>query len=416
MAETPNNVRTVLGVLSAILGMVFLAISSFSEKQFAGNQSLQCIVFIIFTGLFVAFIFVGRSIPSFFEMVCPHNSHFSVKALIHCVFFVIISVLSFLIKYPRFNIHSALTASCIHEAEREEISNRNQFNLFSVGAFSFLALLLSSEREKPTELGFSGLLLGLTIDTSMEIPGRNGPDLWYMFGTALYCILLIFLRHYTSERQRGIFRNFLKLFSAAFGIVFLSLCPFSKDQFGDDAADLEVSFFIVVALLVGNFMSRAPGFISYMANQCHNKPLVKAMVSSLLLMNFSVFIFLTKYPRFQIHSRHKKSCTDDQKIGETLPHGSQFDLYSAAAFSFVAMIISSGKGQSAELGVFNFLLELTMDASIEMFENKDLNLWYVLGAAVYCVVLIFARVYLALAETRDNRNAGEQEDAEMTPV
>ena len=192
-----KNLRTIVGFPSAIVGMAFLAISSFSGKQFVGNyQSLHCLVFVVFTGLFVAFIISGRSINSPLETVCQW--HFCIEAGIQCISFAIVSVLAFLIKYPRFNIHSALTTSCIHGEEIKEISHGNQFNLFSVGAFSLLAFLISIETQKPTELGFSSLLLGLTIDASMEIPGSDGPNLWYMFGAALYCIFLIFSRRYVT--------------------------------------------------------------------------------------------------------------------------------------------------------------------------------------------------------------------------
>ena len=257
----------------------------------------------------------------------------------------------------------------------------------------------------------------------MEIPGSDGPNLWYMFGAALYCIFLIFSRRYVttlkgmskstfmestmSESLRAMVLKLFELISASLGIVFLFVCPFSKHQFGDDTAVLEVSFMVIFALLLGYFMSSAPGFIGYMANQCHDKRLVKAMVCSLLLMIFSVFIFLTKYPRFQIHSKHRESCANQRK-GKELPHGSQFDLYSAAAFSLVALTISSENEQSVELGIFHFLLELTMDASIETLENKALNLWYTGGAAVYCVMLIFARIFLTPPESRCILDVGVQ--------
>ena len=59
------------------------------------------------------------------------------------------------------------------------------------------------------ELGFSSLLLGLTIEASMEIPGSDGPNLWYMFGAALHCIFLIFWKHYMDNLESAGRNSFL---------------------------------------------------------------------------------------------------------------------------------------------------------------------------------------------------------------
>lgn len=65
-----------------------------------------------------------------------------------------------------------------------------------------------------------------------------------------------------------------------------------------------------------------------------------------------------------------------------------------------------------ELGIFHFLLQLTMDASIETFENKSRYLRYIVEASVYCVALIFARVYLAPANNRNTSSVVDEQELE----
>lgn len=195
--------------------------------------------------MFNGFIFVRWDFHGFLETIC--YSHFPMKALMKCVCFLVVSMLVFLVKYPRFNIHTALKTSYCNV---EEVLQGVQYKLFSVGAFSLLALLISSEREQPMELGFFNLLLGLIIDSSMEIPGKDGPNLWFMFGVTVLCVLLIFSRKYVdnlqtsrrdivvanvmSRRVQEKVVKVLELLLAASRMVFVFVCPFSKDQFEED--------------------------------------------------------------------------------------------------------------------------------------------------------------------------------------
>lgn len=192
-------VRLVLGLSSIIVGMVCLSKSSFSEKQFKENKSLENMTFIIFTSLFVTLMFVGGSIKKFLQRRL--DSKFYAIAGVNSFFLLIICALIFLVKYPRFSTHSALTKSCMEE-ETKKTSQGRQYNLFSVGSFCLLALVLSLNRQQSLELGIFTVLLGLTLDTSMEIPGQNGPNLWYMFGAALYCIFLMFIRLYIDSLMK----------------------------------------------------------------------------------------------------------------------------------------------------------------------------------------------------------------------
>ena len=164
-------------------------LGSLSKKQFGENQTLHFVVFTILTGLFVAFIFLRQNIISFLKSI--YGRYYSTKAVVQCISLVMVSVVAFLIKYPRFNIHATLRISCIHEEEIKEILTGKQSHLFSFGAFSLLALLISPPHES-IALKVSGWLLGLTIETSMEIPSGDVLNLRYMFGTAAYCIFLIF--------------------------------------------------------------------------------------------------------------------------------------------------------------------------------------------------------------------------------
>lgn len=117
---------------------------------------------------------------------------------------------------------------------------------------------------------------------------------------------------------------------------------------------------------------------------------MKAILNCFLVMLISMVVFMDKYPQFQIYES-KCGGSEHREGKKLLPYGSQFNLYSAASFSLLALTISLEEGpQSVDLGIFHFLLELTMDASIEMIENKLSNLWYILGVVIYCMVFIFA--------------------------
>ena len=84
-------------------------------------------------------------------------------------------------------------------------------------------------------------------------------------------------------------------------------------------------------------------------------------------------------------------------------------MYSAAAFSLYALVISFEKDQCIELGIFGFLHQLTMDTSIDLT-----SVWYLVGASAYCIVLIFARIYLPSARTRPKSSEGEQSNRESS--
>ena len=179
-----ENLLTNLAFSSTVVGMVFLSLSSFSGEQFGEDHRLQCVLVVILTAFFVAFTFLRKNIISFLKNV---YGKLSTKAMVECISFATVSGVAFLIKYPRFNIHSPeLTTSCIHEdQEINQIYHRIRFRLFFYGAFSLLSLLVSFPRQETVALKVSSCLLGFTIETSMEIPGRDGPNLRYMFATAL---------------------------------------------------------------------------------------------------------------------------------------------------------------------------------------------------------------------------------------
>ena len=81
----------------------------------------------------------------------------------------------------------------------ERVSQGNQFDVFSTGSFSLFTLTMSSEREQPVKLGIFSFLLELTMDTSIEILGNDGPNFLYMFGAGVYCVLLILVKSYLDS-------------------------------------------------------------------------------------------------------------------------------------------------------------------------------------------------------------------------
>ncbi|PON32095.1 hypothetical protein PanWU01x14_364230 [Parasponia andersonii] len=424
MALTNSSVRyylrITLGVVSAILGLIFLSQSSFFKMEFDDKKSSKILVFAILSALLFSLVFVARSWSNLLQKVW--NLNFSVKSMIDTLFLGIVWLLAFLIKYPRFDVHSKYRKSCVGD-QGKEISLGSQYCLYSIGAFALLALLLSSDSDKTMELGLFSVLIGLTMDTSMEIPAYDdGPNLWYMLGAVLYCVGLIFLRRYLEslmgtvlpvifkDHKRGMLRNIfwntLELISAIVGLICLFLSPFFEQQF-KDAENLKGVCFIAFALLLGSSLLKAPKFINILVMRCHGRYLVKAMVESFFFMIVSVVIFISKYPRFKIHSKYLVSCKVGK--GESVSQGNQFDVYSTGSFSLFALTISSEKEQHVKLGIFSFLLELTMDTSIEILGNDGPSFLYMLGAGVYCFLLILVKSYLDTLMEKGESAFGQQE-------
>lgn len=394
--------RISLGVFSAIAGLIFLSKSSFFAVQLEDTKSSEIFAFAVLSALLIFLVLAARSLNDILRKVW--NINVFIKAMVHCLFLGMVWLLAFLIKYPRFNVHSKYRKSCLVEQGNKDISFGSEFNLYAVGAFALLALLLSWKRHKRMELGFFGILIGLIMDASMEIPVDNDtPNLWYLFGAFLFCIGLIFIRRYINHakeegraggghrRLSNVLRNSLEFFSAIVGVVCLFLSPFCKLQF-EDAENVKAVCFITFSLVLGALLLKAPTFIDILADKCHRHFAVKTIVNFFFLMVVSGVIFMTKYPRFKINSKYfGESCEDVKGKKLASLHGNEFDMYSAGAFSLFALTISSERRQPMKLDVFAFLLELTMDTSIEVLGKGGQNFFYMPCAAIYCVLLILVR-------------------------
>ncbi|XP_062096357.1 uncharacterized protein LOC133802112 isoform X2 [Humulus lupulus] len=251
-----------------------------------------------------------------------------------------------------------------------------------------------------------------------------------------------------SSKTRHCVRITLGVISAIVGLIFLSQSSFFKIQFNnttssrflvfaslsalliflvfvaaswsellqkqfEDAENLKGVCFITFALLLGYSLLKAPNFINRVAKKCHGQYLVQTMVKSFFFMIVSVEIFMTKYPRFRIHSKYIGSCGVEK--GERVFQGNQFDVFTTGSFSLFALTISSEREQPVKLGMFSFLLELTMDTSIEILGNDGPNFLYILGALVYCVLLILVKSYLdSLMECKGS--SVEQQDSYQDQV
>uniref|UniRef100_A0A803PJ12 Uncharacterized protein n=1 Tax=Cannabis sativa TaxID=3483 RepID=A0A803PJ12_CANSA len=421
--------RIILGVLSAILGLLFLSQSSFFNMQFDNTKSSELLVFATISALLVFLVFVAPIWSDFMQKVWKLN--FSVISIIEIVFLGVVWILAFLIKYPHFDVHSKYRKSCVEEQGRK-ISHGSQYSLYSIGAFALLALLLSSESHRTIELGLFSVLIGLIMDTSMEIPAYDdGPNLWYMYGAVLYCIVLIFLRRYMEslmgnksdysdeyiisptilkgqkmERFKNVLFISLEFVSAIVGIVCLFLSPFFELQF-TEAGNLKSICFIILALLLGSSLFRAPIFINKLVMKCHGQYLVRTMVKAFFFMMVSVMIFMTKYPRFKVHSKYMDSCK--WKNEGRVSQGNKFDVFTTGSFSLFALTISSGREQPVKLGFFSFLLEFTMDTSIEILGNDGPSFLYMFGALVYCVFLILIKSYLDSLTMSEDSSIEQQE-------
>ncbi|KAM6563462.1 hypothetical protein CsatB_023460 [Cannabis sativa] len=433
-SNTRYYLRITLGMFSAIVGLIFLSQSSFFKIQFNNNTSSRLFVFASLSALLIFLVFVAPSWSELLQKVW--NLNFSLKCLIDSFFLGVVWLLAFLIKYPRFDVHSKYRKSCVEE-QGKKMLHGSQYTLFSIGGFALLALLLSSDSHKTIELGLFSVLIGLIMDTSMEIPAYDdGPNLRYMFGAVLYCIGLIFLRRYIESllgsrdsddyiispvnlkghkrgKLRNIFRNLLELFSAIVGLICLFLSPFFEQQF-EDAENLKGVCFITFSLLLGYSLLKAPHLINRVVKKCHGKYLVQTMVKSFFFMIVSVVIFMNKYPRFRIHSTYIESC--GVKKGERIFQGNQFDVFTTGSFSLFALAISSQREQPVKLGMFSFLLELTMDTSIEILGNDGPNFLYMLGAFVYCVLLILIKSYLDSLMMEYNGSSVEKQQSYQDQV
>ena len=428
-----KNIRITLGVFSAIAGLIFLSKSSFFDTQFGDTKRSEIFVFAILSALLVLLVFASPSWNDILQKV--RDLKFSVKATVDSLFLGIVWLLAFLIKYPRFDVHSRYIKSCTSDDQGKKVSYGSEYTLYSFGAFALLSLLLSLERQKSMELGFFGILIGLIMDTSMEIPRSDDePNLWYIFGSILYCIGLIFfkrfmqslrdngkdylvlthrLKQHKGESFRDMFRNSLVYFSATVGLVCLFLSPFSEQQF-EGSPNLKGICFIAFSLMFGSFLPQAPKFIDTMVTKCEGRFSVKAIVKSFLFMIVSGLIFVTKYPRFKIQSHYRESSKGGRE--KKVYQGHQFDVYSTGSFSLFALTMSSEREQPVKLGIFSFLLELTMDTSIEILGNDQPNFLYMLGAALYCALLILVKSYLDSSTTNGDPSGGQHVQPENAVV
>ncbi|XP_048325967.1 uncharacterized protein LOC107404197 [Ziziphus jujuba] len=178
----------------------------------------------------------------------------------------------------------------------------------------------------------------------------------------------------------------LRLIFAAGGLILLFHGSFSKIQF-EDHASLKGTCFIILSLGVGFFVYK-PLECNDMFEKLRTMHfLVGAVVKLLLLGLFSMVIFFTKYPGLKLHhSEGKRS----RKV---------YDLLGVGSFSVFALVISWERrhGGGEGFGVFEYMLELTMDASMEIpaghEDGSGPNLWYMVGAYVYCFLLLIIRSY-----------------------
>ena len=215
-----------------------------------------------------------------------------------------------------------------------------------------------------------------------------------------YVVLFEKLKLYKRGSFKEAHRNSLVFCLALVGVVCLFLSPFSEQQF-EDSPNLKGVCFITLSLLLGFSLLKARELIEVLAIKCHESYLVKAAVKIFLFMVVSVVIFMTKYPRFKIQSKYRESCREPNGK-KVISQRNQFDVYSTGSFSLFALIMSCGKERPVKLGIFSFLLELTMDTSIEILGNHKPNFLYVLFASLYCASLILVKSYLdSLIENKD---------------
>ena len=195
------------------------------------------------------------------------------------------------------------------------------------------------------------------------------------------------------ERPREIFRK-LFVISVPCGYLFLFYLPVFICQLRDIGLALEYFTFVNLSFLILLEVEPLSSMLPITGTSMeptisYCEPGLKACLNVFLLCTSILVIVLNKDAQYECWTNEENN-------------GSQFDLYSAAAFSLYALGISLEKDQSMELGFFDFLLQLTMDDSLET------SALYQLSAAMYFVVLIFARIHLALAKTRPNSNGSEQ--------
>lgn len=191
----------IVRALSLIVGFISLSLSSFAAKQFHETPRWKVLaVSTIVIALVSAFVLI----PRIYDQILANTNrmHFSLKAIVIICFLAFASTVIFLTKYPGFKTHNSEYNSTTSFSTTGESIRGYQFNLYSAGAFAFLALIVSWERQlQNMEFGLFNFLLELTMDVSMDIPSQNwrGPSLWYMLAAGLYCCLLIFIRSYRDS-------------------------------------------------------------------------------------------------------------------------------------------------------------------------------------------------------------------------
>lgn len=178
------------------------------------------------------------------------------------------------------------------------------------------------------------------------------------------------------------------LLAAFAGIICLFRGSFSENQF-KDAVELKIAVFTILAPLVVVFLFKARKCNDVLEKVCRKHIHMKSLVKLVILGCATTVNLLIKYPRFNVHSKYEK-CSQGKEISQ----GSRFNLYSAGSFSAFALVMSSKRTKDMELGIFDFLLGLTMDASMEIPGNEGPNLLYMLGAYMYCALLVVIRSHL----------------------
>ncbi|KAM6567928.1 hypothetical protein CsatA_027056 [Cannabis sativa] len=329
------DARRICGVVTAIFGLI-----SLSRSTFITFHQFNPLSYIHDTRLMVSLISVLLGFVVFNRNALmqwgTRNLSLSPTFMIHSSFHGIVLVLVFSSKHSRFAAHREYikSCSCVEEELGETTilhgSGSQLYNLYSVGAFALLAMVLSSHSHKKIELGLFTVLLSLIIDTCMEITS----NLWCLFGALLCCFGLFFLGNHESIRGRLVRYTFVimsfEVALASVGAIFLFLSPFSEHQF-KDADNLKGFIFITLTFFLGQFLSDAPNYIHNVVETCDRVFLVKTMVRFSFLLIVSVFSFMNKYyPVINMNCAAKVEKGERRNI---------FDVFTGASFSFLAVFL-----------------------------------------------------------------------------
>ena len=99
-----NIILAVLRLVFFAAAMISLSLSSFSAQQFEDSIEWRIVVVVVLTISLGFFVFMPWICQDISEKL--HGVHFLLRALVNILVLAFTSLVIFLIKYPRFNIHS----------------------------------------------------------------------------------------------------------------------------------------------------------------------------------------------------------------------------------------------------------------------------------------------------------------------